>query len=372
MNEQRKMKGEIMPNTNNNRINSLQSIRAIAFLGILTSHCGATELGAWGVSVFLVLSGFVMFFSYQDKILDMSLMGSLRFSVNKIKKLYPLHILMMLSALYFVFNALAKSFSVKSLIFQSGKLVLNTLLLQTWIPSSSVYFSLNGVAWYLSVCLFLYAFFPLVLCHVKKANLKQSVIGILSVFCIQIMIGFLSQFTVLPGDHFDNYSKWVIYILPLFRLGDFLIGCFVGKIYIDKKITINKYIASVLEVVVVILIFVSEWIYVNKIGFLGSEWFRYTMLFTPSSVCLIYLFAINKGFVSKISVVKPLLYIGNLSAYTFLIHLMVIKYLDTICNRLINIGLTPWIKVVVALLITIVLAEIYKRIESILKGQHKR
>lgn len=34
--------------TDRGRIQSVQSLRAMAFLGIFTSHCQATSLGAWG------------------------------------------------------------------------------------------------------------------------------------------------------------------------------------------------------------------------------------------------------------------------------------------------------------------------------------
>lgn len=44
-------------NSVNNRISSLQSLRAIAFLGIFISHCGIGQFGSAGVSIFFTLSG---------------------------------------------------------------------------------------------------------------------------------------------------------------------------------------------------------------------------------------------------------------------------------------------------------------------------
>ena len=41
-----------------------------------------------------------------------------------------------------------------------GKLLLNVLLLQAWIPDPAWSISLNGASWYLSAALFLYFCFP--------------------------------------------------------------------------------------------------------------------------------------------------------------------------------------------------------------------
>lgn len=351
------------------RIDSLQAIRALAFMGILTSHSRSTHLGAWGVSVFFILSGFVMIYAYQDRELDNSFIGSIKFSLKKIKKLYPLHIIMMLSAIVFVVFELMKDFSMKALYIQIGELVLNVLLLQSWVPASDVYFSLNGVAWYLSACVFIYAMFPTLLRLIKKMNIKQLIIGVFAIYLLQIVLGFFSQYIEIPGDFFDNFPKWFTYVLPAFRLGDFLIGCFVGKLYFEKRFTINKYLATFIEAATIALIFVAQWIYVHpeRFGIIGGDWFRCTMIFTPTSVLLILMFAINKGLISKVLTIKPILYIGNISAYTFLIHQMVIRYLEKVFLVMFNIKLNPWIMTIAALVVTIIVAEIYRFFEKKIK-----
>lgn len=45
---------------------SLQGMRALAFIGIFSEHAGLTHLGSWGVSCFLLLSGFLMYYNYGD------------------------------------------------------------------------------------------------------------------------------------------------------------------------------------------------------------------------------------------------------------------------------------------------------------------
>lgn len=149
----------VLQNTKHNQLKSMQGVRAVAFTGIFSSHCGCSDLGAWGVSVFFILSGFLMVYNYYDREFNCSVRNNIVFSVRKIQKLYPLHILMMLSALVFVVYSLIKDFSIRHLILYIGEIILNITLMQTWVPSSAVYFSLNGVAWFLSVMLFCMRYF---------------------------------------------------------------------------------------------------------------------------------------------------------------------------------------------------------------------
>ena len=102
------------PISSKRMLQPLQGLRALAFIGIFLSHCGvgilsSSGLGAWGVSVFLILSGFLMMINYyhSNRRIDCSIKGNLKFSLRKIRKTYPLHIVMMLSALPFEIKAIA-------------------------------------------------------------------------------------------------------------------------------------------------------------------------------------------------------------------------------------------------------------------------
>ena len=55
--------------------------------------------GRWGVSVFFVLSGFVLVRSYWERPVEPTVRNAFAFSAGKIKKLFPLHVLMLLAGL---------------------------------------------------------------------------------------------------------------------------------------------------------------------------------------------------------------------------------------------------------------------------------
>lgn len=57
MNEEKVQTSNIAQRGNLKRIDSLQSLRTMAFMGIFMSHCNVINWGgAWGVSVFFVLA----------------------------------------------------------------------------------------------------------------------------------------------------------------------------------------------------------------------------------------------------------------------------------------------------------------------------
>ena len=301
-----------------------------------------------------------MFLAYNERSLPDNIRGAISFSVKKVRKLYPLHIFMMIAALGFTVKGLSEGFTIKSCIFNLGTVLLNVFLLQDWMPASSVYFSLNGVAWYLSLCLFLYFAFPFLMKKLKKINSnKQAFITIFAVFFTQILIGFLSSLLPQSVWIFDNISKWVVYILPLFRLGDFAIGCCLCYLYLNLRHNLNKTVYGILEIVTLLVIIGSEYFYKNQVWFLGSEWFRYTMLYTVSSSAVVYLFAIKKGFLTEIITNKLFIRLGNISSFTFLMHQIIIRYFDLIYDKFFNFDLNVWIKVILLLVITVSAAHIY-------------
>lgn len=88
-------------NTSTKKLPSLQPLRAIAFIGIFFLHAGAlVNWSSLAVSTFFVLSGFLMVYTYIDRDIDLTLKGCFCFALSKIKKLYPLHILMLLLAAF--------------------------------------------------------------------------------------------------------------------------------------------------------------------------------------------------------------------------------------------------------------------------------
>ena len=342
------------------QLDSLQALRTIAFLEIIAAHTGVFPNGAWGVTVFFALSGFVMVYNYFDREIDYSVKGSVGFSLNKIKKLYPLHILMTLGALPFVLYDIKFNpgeMTVSDALIQGG---LNITLLQTWYPDTTFNKSFNSVAWYLSACLFIYACFPFIISKIRKFKSDASAyVMIAIIYALMVLVGFLMSFT---GD--ADLCKWVTYYLPIYRLGDFVIGCGLGYIFIKKPWKFNKANSTILEIALVAVIVVCTYIYKEELTFLGSPWFKFSELYIPSTALLLMVVASGEGILTKMCTNKAFLWIAAISGSGFLIHLNIIRYVDALTVKGFGFQLNAWEMFAVSTALTFIACIIWQRIEK--------
>lgn len=113
--------------------------------------------------------------------------------------------------------------------FSLVKTILNLSYLQSWIPNSTYYFSLNAPSWSLSNELFFYfCFFPLIFLGVRGLFKIFIVILLLVVFSAFYVNAYFSD-QILWGK--NTFAHWLFYIFPGFRLLEFIVGMLLFKIW---------------------------------------------------------------------------------------------------------------------------------------------
>ena len=150
---------------------------------LFRSHRGIlSPLGGWGVSIFLILSGYLSakFELFKGKL---SFINLIKLSFNKLKsrfkRVYALHFFTLLLALPFGYKALFVDFKLGSYC----SLFTNILLVQSWFPIG--YFGYNSVSWYLSVFMFLsFVGIPLCYLYYTKENVRRKSIYICSILIV--------------------------------------------------------------------------------------------------------------------------------------------------------------------------------------------
>lgn len=153
------------------RIQNFQALRGVAFLLIFISHCfgNLKWWGASGVSLFIILSGFLEGMKYSNaKYPPLE-----DYVKRKIGKIYPLHLATLIISIPLSVSLFRESGALKYF----AKLIVNALMLQSWIPIESVYFSFNAVSWYLSLVILFAVVSPFLVKKVQESN-YSGLVGI--------------------------------------------------------------------------------------------------------------------------------------------------------------------------------------------------
>lgn len=334
------------------KIETLQILRAIAFLEIFLGHCGILFFtGAFGVSIFIVLSGFCMAINYLPKMnrVQVSLSANVKYALSKIKKLYGLHLFMLVCA----FLLAQMPTSVTAL----RRILMDVLLVQSWSPYAEDYFSYNGVAWYLSAYFFISIVAPYAVSFLWKMKQKLQVVLIMVItFAAMIAVGIVVTYKQISIG--NDFAFWLTYISPVYRAAEFFLGAALGWFYLNrrKENTANVMPGTIAEIITVAA-FIGVICVFHKIEGVYNG-LSYTALFTPVSMLLVIVFACSKGYIIKVLNNRFMLWLGNLSAYTFLIHQVVIRWLVTLLNQESLGNVYTFVLTILSFVITIAGAEL--------------
>lgn len=350
--------------SSNKQLAALQGLRAYASFLVILGHCavkGATNMGGWAVSIFFILSGFVLTYSHSSKYLSNTIKDSIIFSVNKIKKLYPLHLILLISMI--VLEAFENNHPVPNFV----ALFFNTSLLQAWFYEPFILNSFNGITWYLSASMFLYALFPTIKKIIDKyTNTKQPIIIIISTYMLALLWSYM-------GNKFlsDSICGWFQYFFPITRTFEFIIGCNLGYIFLKRNHTKKSYVfSSVLECISLLFSFLS-WKFMsnNILNLINID--KHTVII-PSIIILIYLLACSNGIISKLFSLYPIVQYGNISPYTYMIHYPVLRYIYFILYYLNLQNISPIIVAIADFTLTLICSILFLNLQKLIPAKQSK
>ncbi|OIV43177.1 acyltransferase family protein [Flavobacterium johnsoniae] len=232
------------------------------------------------VSYFFILSGFVMIIAYSNQ----SLISNKEYYLNRFTRIYPLYFLAIL--VMFILQIRSENLDFSGL-------VLNILMVQSWVPDKSL--TINPPGWSLSVEFIFYLIFPFLFNTLfKNIKLKK-----LSLYIILFWI--FSQ--IIYHLFFDN-EFLLLDRNPIMHLNEFLIGNLAGLFFIkylkDKKANYDFFILLLSGLIALALRFPMEMHYHN--GLLA-------VFFIP----LIILLSINIGSLTRLFKKKAFVFLGEIS-----------------------------------------------------------
>lgn len=313
---------------NEGRLDALTSLRFFAAFVVFLWHTQflhSLQLGYAGVGFFYILSGFILTYVYYSKLRHGSsnIKQVKKFYIARIAKLYPVHILTFIAALPLFIPIAQSLFPDHTTAFFGAMALSNLSLTQSWVPSNDVNFSFNGVAWSISVEMFFYLLFPLAIFLITKYRRFFTIRRTL------ITMIFLWTFLALSFVSIDAVvDQWNLYILPLVRLPDFIMGVLLGMIFIQLKdgaIT-QKVFNKVRSWTVLELAVIASLVVGVIIGTIMPQSLRFAIWLMPFWVVLIIVFSQQKGVVSKALQWKPLIFLGEASFSFYMVHQLIIRY----------------------------------------------
>lgn len=187
--------------------------------GVLSTFFSA---GYNGVTIFFVLSGFVIGLNYLDMLAQPTWLKLARYIVARLARIYPLYLLV-LGYVWLEQGAV-----------WSDNLFTHVLALQAWSPDLNVAFAFNSPGWSIGVEFFLYACFPLLaLCQAPLRQRQRLVTAAIAVTSVLILLAVYFQVSgraTLPIQDAASAHRW-LYRTPLTRLGDFLLGIVAALLY---------------------------------------------------------------------------------------------------------------------------------------------
>lgn len=191
--------------------------------------------GPNSVTLFFVLSGFILAYSYLGAETDVTVPRR-AFWVARFARVYPVYLLgLVLAAPVFVGRVLQQQgVTGESLLTVAGIGTAVGGLLQAWIPAAACEWNCPG--WSLSVEAFFYLVFPFAALPVLRMGPRRLLLalGLSALVGLLLMGGWLYglHLTVTPGSPVEPEAwKTVGAYNPLLRLPQFLCGVFLGRLF---------------------------------------------------------------------------------------------------------------------------------------------
>lgn len=231
--------GNLAPVT---KIDSLTGLRFFAALAVFGSHLPRPDempgtintffdAGYNGVTLFFVLSGFVLTYTYADRLAGSDSREIWNFVTARFARIAPLYV----AALLLV------------VLLSQGQLPdgawLHLLALQTWHPDMlGVAFALNGPAWSIGVETFLYATFPFLLWLVLPLSPRRVVMvlgaSVLALIAITALVYVAGRQALPIWEPWSDHQ--LLYRTPLTRLPDFMLGI-ASALLVMRSTTSNRW-----------------------------------------------------------------------------------------------------------------------------------
>lgn len=281
--------------------------------------------GFLGVSLFFVLSGFILTYTYIDPRTG-ALRGSrTAFWWARFARVYPAYILALLLSfpVFLLYRIVLATPPARPAALLSA--ALTPLLLQSWWPSSACQWNCPG--WSLSVELVFYVVFPFAAARLAQGRTGALLQGTLAwISCLILPIAYL---VLVPADaghptRFDaNFWLQAVKFNPITHVGEFAVGIIAGLTFLRRERVAASSSRTFGWVAVIGLLLSAAWLGTQD----GPYLLLHDGLLAPLWAAAIITLARGQGTMARVLAYRPVVRLGEASYALYLMHLPLLGYL---------------------------------------------
>ena len=349
---------------------ALTGLRFLAAFAVLIGHSAAFLLNfetrlydavywlrqssGFGMTLFFVLSGFVIHYNYHKAVTEGGIRGLGNFFWARFARLYPLFILTLPFNLLFsrrIFDLAAGDGTGFQGILEALPYFLT--FTQSWfyvpiqgLPLISVVGAASPLTWSISTEWFFYLSYPLivlVLLRVRRPIMMAIAIVAWCVAWTTLAVALYDHSPEINGwavnrfgpiadmstDQSNSYVRWLLYLSPYVRIGEFVLGCLIGELYLQLRSRPVSAREAVIGQIGLVLAFLSV-LYVTYVTYslaYGHDLFiklNWNFALAPSAAVMIFCAARYSGPITRLLTNRPMQALGEASYSIYLLHFFVL------------------------------------------------
>jgi peptidoglycan/LPS O-acetylase OafA/YrhL len=259
-------------------------------------------MGAVGMTIFFMLSGYILAYRY-----DVPRVPIREYALNRIARIYPVYVAAAVLALPWIGVSIAAG-TTNEFMRTSGQLVslivANAFGLQAWFPAMFHYWNVPA-SWSISAEVFFYLLFPLLVAHIRPLR-RQSLL---------LLLGIAYVFSFTPGFIYVFFSgrevPSIYYSMPIFRLAEFVLG--MCAFYVTRHLP-HAYAAFTAPAAYGLT--AAALIYLGIIGHRFPLWVTHNWIIVPTIFVLLIALARPNNVVAR-TMSSPLMVWGGKVSYCF-------------------------------------------------------
>jgi hypothetical protein len=311
------------------------------------------QSSGFGMTLFFVLSGFVIHYNYSGLVTDGRWRGIAAFFWARFARLYPLFLLMML--VYVLVSQRHVAYWTGrpeqiDAIFQALPYFLFSI--QSWIykliDGGSLIDAIRGGSpptWSISTEWFFYVAYPLIAWLILRARAPAIILLVVGLWCVlwtsfatglydrtpEIDAWAVSRFGPVAGvqNHEDSFVRWLLYASPYLRIGEFVLGAMTAQLYValqrrdvtrrENALGAALFWAAALSVLLVIYVEYSPDVPMTIFRKMNMNF-----ALAPSVALLVFCAARYQSAASRLLTSRPAIALGEASYSIYLVHSIVL------------------------------------------------